>query len=110
MAGGDAAEVLETGECSLDDVSHPVGFAVESVKVFARGIVGDDGRRSPCRQCSADCIAVIGCISEAKAGRHLADEFKRHRCIAAMAGPYNQLPGPALFIDSRVDLGGSPAA
>jgi hypothetical protein len=27
-----------------------------------------------------------------------------------VAGPYNQLPGPALFIDGRVDLGGSPAA
>lgn len=79
--------------------------------MFSARAVGDDRDGSARDEQLAQCIAVIGPVSsEHGGGRSKADQFGRHRRVAALPRRDQEGHQPAQPVDQRVELGRGAAS
>ena len=111
VSSGDAPPVLEPAEHPLDEIALLVGLRVEGLDVFARGVVGDDGRRAAFDQELAQLVGVVSGVgqAEARAGQGLQERLGKGG-VTALSGGYFEGDEASLAIDDGVDLGRASAA
>lgn len=69
------------------------------------GFAGNDRRDAALSQEGSDRIGVVAFVGEEFFdARDEADAFFRHHTIGSIAGRQNEGPGPAEFVDNRVNL------
>lgn len=105
VSGCDAPEVLQPAKASLDDIAALVGFLVVADFFLAVAFAWDDGLDFALLEESADGVGVISFVGEElfDAGDQ-TDAFFRHHAIGGIARREDERPGPAKFVDHRVDL------
>jgi hypothetical protein len=105
VARGDATPILEPAEATFDNVAIFVGFLVVADFLLAVGFAGNDGLDTALFEEGSDRIGVIAFVSEKffNAGDE-AHAFFRHHTIGGISGRENEGPGPAEFVDYRMDL------
>jgi hypothetical protein len=111
VSGGDAAEVLEPAEASLDDVSAFVGTLVEAMDDDAVGFVGDDGLGATTNDFAAKVVAVIPFVGEERT--HGWCERQNIGCsldVGILAWGQMQDDRPTERIAQRMDFCGAASA
>ena len=105
VSRGDAPPILEPAEATFDDVAVLVGLLVMVDFLLAVGFAGNDSLDALFFKKRSDDIGVIGFIGEEllDAGDQ-AHTFFGHHTIGGVSGREDEGPGPAEFVDDRVDL------
>ena len=110
VSGCNAAPVFEAAEGPFDQVSALVGFAVECVQMFSRGIVGNDRQRSALCHELPQRVAVVSRVGCTFAARwQLAEEADSRADVAQLAWRHFDGDGASECIADRVDLGRTPS-
>jgi len=111
VACGDSAEVLETAEHALDEVSATIGVAVVGVWVIARGIARDDRLGSTLGQPVAQTCCIIGAVGQQLvAGTTDGEQRRGAGEVMSIAGRQGEGDGAAAIVAQRMDFRRSPAA
>mgnify|MGYP001600018023 CR=1 FL=1 len=111
VAGGDAAEIFEPAEATLDDIASFVGFFVEAMEPDAVGFVGNDRLGAALADLRPEAIAVIAPVGNQ--GAHVGQERQNlgsRGDIGVLAWRQMKGYGPATRVARRVDFGRAPAA
>ena len=105
VSRGDASPILEPAEATFDDVAVLVGLLVMADFLLAVGFTRNDGLDASLFKEGSDGIGVIGFIGEEllDAGDQ-AHTFFGHHAIGGVARCKDKGPGPAEFVDDRVDF------
>ena len=105
VSRGDAPPILEPAEATFDDVAVLVSLLVMADFLLAVGFTRNDGLDAVFFKEGSDGIGVIGLI-----GKELLDAgdqahaFFGHHAIGGVARREDEGPGPAEFVDDRVDF------
>ena len=101
----DAPPILEPAEAAFDDVAVLVGLLVMADFLLAVGFARNDGLDAVFFEKGSDRIGVIGFVGEEflDAGDK-AHAFFGHHAIGGVSGREDEGPGPAEFVDDRVDF------
>ena len=110
VARGDAAEVFEFVEATLDAVARLVDFEVVRDLASAPWIAGNDGAGPDGRNAVADLVAVIGLVGQNVVGLKALHQREGLRCIAGLARGEDDAERPAEAIGGEVDLGGQTSS
>ncbi len=110
VPGGDAAEVFELVEATLDAVARFVDLKVIGDLVSAPWIAGNDGTGADGRDVIADLVAVIGLVGQNVVGLEAGHEREGLRCIAGLARGEDDAERSAEGIGGEVDLGGQTSS
>lgn len=107
----DGAEVLELREEPFDEISHLVDLGTEGWLLFAVAQRPDVCERTLICKPLADCVAVVGTVSEQDGAIADAVQHGLERLpIVRLARGQLERDWEAVAIDDRVDLGRVPAA
>ena len=111
VSSGDPAEILETAEAALDDVSCLVGPLVEGVDDDAVGFVGNDRLCAAFDDVSPQFVAVIAFVGDERAhGWREGQNIGRGGNVGVLAGGQMKGDRPAERIAQAMDFGRAPAA
>jgi len=104
IACGEAPEVLEPVDASLDLVPHFVDPLVMADQLLAGPVRGDDGLRPLGLDESAQGVAVIGLVGKDVSRRDALEQGWSGGDVALLARRDHDLERPAPAIDDKVDL------
>ena len=110
-AGGDAPEVFQPAEATLDDIAPLVGALVETVESYSVGFVWNHRLCAAVYYVGPKLVAVIALVSDER--RHRRSKRKKRWCgsdIGVLTGSEMKCAGSAVRIAQRVDFRGASAA
>ena len=104
----DASEVLEAAEHALDEVSALIGFSIERARLFARGVVRDDGHGATVDQPLAQATRIVGTIGcTGPSPGDLREQDESSPKVAELAWRHLDGERSPERVAERVDLGGA---
>ena len=110
ISGGDAAEVLEPAEHTLDGIAAAIEPGREAVLPLAIGFRRDVGNASRRLDLAADGIAVIALVAvNHEASRQVIEQFRRNPTIRHIAAAQDQQQRTPGSIGQGMDFARSPA-
>lgn len=110
VAGGDAAEVLEAADCSLDAPALAVAALVVPDRHGTVATARNHGFGAGRAQAGAKLIGIVGAIGDQTTeGSGLGQELRRNPDVGMMARREVQDDGASEQVGDQVDLGASPA-
>ena len=105
VSRGDAPPILKPTEATFDDVAVLVGLLVMADFLLAVGFARYDSLDAVFFKEGSDRIGVIGFVGEELLDAwDQAHTFFGHHTIGGVSGREDEGPGPAEFVDDRVDL------
>lgn len=109
-SGGDASELLDAVEETLDQIAILVEVPIELAGVEAIGARRDDGLSALRHDLRDEGIRIVGLVGDDVGGGLILDTCGRLRDVGKLPGRQNDAQRVAQRIDRDMQLGRQPAA
>ena len=109
-AGGDAAELFELAEETLDEIAAPVEFAIDGALDLDAALGRDMGLATCLSDEVDDGAAVVAAVGDERLGRRQSGQKVRHGGLVRRLPWRDQQPDrQSVLIDDGMDLGAQSA-